>query len=76
MDIEKCYDSVDVRSLQSFLHRTDLLDKEYYLLNCVALRRKNNIISARAAEEKEPFKNHFRHKFHKLGIDGGEYPSL
>jgi len=45
MDIEKCYDSVDSWKLKEFLHKTDLLDKEYYILNCIALRRKNNILS-------------------------------
>lgn len=71
MDIEKCYDSVDSKKLKEFLHKTDLLDKEYYMLNCIALRRKNNIISEKETAAKEPFKNHFRHKFHKIGIDGG-----
>jgi len=43
LDIEKCYDSVDVRKLKEFLHKTDLLEKEYYLVNTIVLKRKNNV---------------------------------
>jgi len=76
MDIEKCYDSVDSYKLREFLHKTDLLEKEYYILNCIGLRRKNNIISESEEQKKEPIKNHFRHKFHKIGIEGDCYPTL
>jgi hypothetical protein len=47
MDIEKCYDNVDLEKLSSFLHKTDLLDKEYFILNCFVLKRKNNVIMER-----------------------------
>jgi hypothetical protein len=43
MDIEKCYDNVDPDKLSTFLGKTDLLDKEYFMLNCFVLKRKNNI---------------------------------
>jgi hypothetical protein len=76
MDIEKCYDSVDSRKLCELLRRTDLLDKEYYALSCIVLKRKNNVLMERETLTKEPIKNHFRHKFHKIGIDGGQYPTL
>ena len=75
MDIEKCYDSVDSRKLKEFLHKTDLLEKEYYILNCIVLKRKNNVLID-GAQDKEPIKNHFRHKFHKIGIEGGQFPTL
>ena len=26
--------------------------------------------------QKEPFKNHFRHKYDKIAVDGGMFPSL
>jgi hypothetical protein len=76
MDIEKCYDSVDVRKLSEFLRSSDLLEKEYYVLNCLVLKRKNNVLIEKDNIVKEPFKNHFRHKFHKIGIDGGQFPSI
>lgn len=46
------------------------------MLNCIVLKRKNNVLSERANFVKEPFKNHFRHKFHKIGIDSNTYPTL
>ena len=67
MDIEKCYDSVDSKKLKEFLFKTELLDKEYYMLNCIVLKRKNNIIK-KDESIKDSFKNHFRHKFHKIGF--------
>ena len=76
MDIEKCYDSVDSRKLCEFLRRTDLLDREYYAVGCITLKRRNNVISEKEALAKEPIKNHFRHKFHKLCVEGGQYPPL
>lgn len=76
MDIEKCYDSVDSRKVCELLRRTDLLDKEYYALSCIVLKRKNNVLVQKEDPVKEPIKNHFRHKFHKIGIDGGQYPAL
>ena len=76
MDIEKCYDSVDSKKLKEFLQKTDLLDKEYFMLNCIVLKRKNNVLSERSNFTKESFKNHFRHKFHKIGIDSNTYPTL
>ena len=74
MDIEKCYDSVDSRKLCEFLKSTHLLDREYYVVGCITLRRRNNVLGERGA--KEPIKNHFRHKFHRLCVEGGEFPSL
>jgi len=71
MDIEKCYDSVDSRKLCEFLRRTDLLDREYYVLGCITLKRRNNVLGEREALTKEPIRNHFRHKFHKLCVEGG-----
>ena len=47
MDIEKCYDNVDSEKVVSFLQKTDLLEKEYFILNCFVLKRKNNIILER-----------------------------
>ena len=76
MDIEKCYDSVDVKKLSEFLKSTDLLEKEYYVLNCLVLKRKNNVLFDKDSVQKEPFKNHFRHKYHKIGIDGGLFPTI
>ena len=75
MDIEKCYDSVGSKKLGEFLLKTDLLDKEYFMLNCIVLKRKNNVLSD-GKIVKEPFKNHFRHKFHKIGVDSQSYPTL
>lgn len=40
------------------------------------MKRKNNVIMERSTFKKQPIKNYFRHKFHKIGIDGGQYPSL
>ena len=71
MDIEKCYDSVDSKKICELLKRTDLIDKEYYVLNCIVLKRRNNVLIQRETPVKEPIKTHFRHKFHKIGIDGG-----
>ena len=76
MDIEKCYDNVDSEKVVSFLQKTDLLEKEYFILNCFVLKRKNNIILERNSFKKQPIKNHFRYKFQKIGIDGGTYPPL
>ena len=45
-------------------------------MNCIVLKRKNNVIIDGKTFKKTPIKNHFRHKFHKIGIDGGQYPSL
>jgi hypothetical protein len=53
-----------------------LLEKEYYILSCIVLKRKINVIMERTTFKKQPIKNYFRHKFHKIGIDGGKYPSL
>ena len=47
MDIEKCYDNVDSEKVVSFLQKTDLLEKEYFILNCFVLKRKNSIIMER-----------------------------
>lgn len=44
MDIEKCYDNVDSEKLVSFLQRSDLLEREYFIVNCFVLKRKNNTI--------------------------------
>ena len=44
MDIEKCYDNVDAERVVGFLQKTDLLEKEYFILNCFVLKRKNNVI--------------------------------
>lgn len=76
MDIEKCYDSVGSKKLGEFLQKTDLLDKEYFMLSCIVLKRKNNVLSEGNKNVKEPFKNHFRHKFHKIGVDSQSYPTL
>ena len=76
MDIEKCYDNVDAEKVVSFLQKTDLLEREYFIINCFVLKRKNNIILERNSFKKQPIKNHFRYKFQKIGIDGGTYPPL
>ena len=47
MDIEKCYDNVECEKLVNFLQRSDLLEREYFVLNCFVLKRKNNIILER-----------------------------
>ena len=52
MDIEKCYDNVDAEKVVGMLQRTDLLEKEYFLLNCFVLKRKNNIILERGTVKK------------------------
>jgi hypothetical protein len=52
------------------------LEKEYFILNCFVLKRKNNVIVTRDTFKKQPIKNHFRYKFQKIGIDGGTYPPL
>jgi telomerase reverse transcriptase len=44
MDIEKCYDSVGVNKLKELLHKTELLEKDYYLLTALVLKRKNNVV--------------------------------
>jgi hypothetical protein len=76
MDIEKCYDNVDAEKVVSLLQKSDLLEKEYFILNCFVLKRKNNVILERNTFKKQPIKNHFRTKFQKIGIDGGTYPTL
>lgn len=76
MDIEKCYDNVDAEKSIQFLQKTELLEKEYFILNCFVLKRKNNVIVTRDTFRKQPIKNHFRYKFQKIGIDGGTYPPL
>lgn len=52
MDIEKCYDNVDCDKVSQFLQKTDLLDKEYFFLNCFVLKRKNNVIMERSTFKK------------------------
>jgi len=76
MDIEKCYDNVDAEKVVTMMQKTDLLDKEYFILNCFVLKRKNSIILERGTFKKQPIKNLFRYKFQKIGIDGGTYPTL
>lgn len=76
MDIEKCYDNVDAEKSIQFLQKTELLEKEYFIINCFVLKRKNNVILTRDTFKKQPIKNHFRYKFQKIGIDGGTYPPL
>ena len=76
MDIEKCYDSVEAKKLSELLRSTALLDREYYVVGCITLRRRNNVLAETKASTKEPIKMHFRHKFHKLCVEGGEYPAL
>ncbi|CDW74133.1 telomerase reverse transcriptase [Stylonychia lemnae] len=76
MDIEKCYDNVDCERVVNFLQKSDLLDKEYFILNTFVLKRKNNIIVERSNFKKVPIKQYFRYKFQKIGIDGSSYPSL
>ena len=44
MDIEKCYDNVDCEKLVEFIKRSDLLEREYFILKCFVLKRRNNII--------------------------------
>ena len=63
MDIEKCYDNVDAEKVVSMLQKTDLLEKEYFIINCFVLKRKNNIILERGTVKKQPIKNLFRYKF-------------
>jgi hypothetical protein len=76
MDIEKCYDSVDARRLCEFLRGTVLIDREYSVLTCLSLRRRNNVLGDLATSAKEPIRNHFRHRFQKLCVDAGSCPSL
>lgn len=45
-------------------------------MNCFVLKRKNNIIMERSTFKKLPIKQYFRYKFQRIGIDGGQYPSL
>ena len=71
MDIEKCYDSVHCEKLVEFLQRSDLLEREYFVVNCFVLKRKNNIIMERSTFKKLPIKQYFRYKFQRIGIDGG-----
>jgi hypothetical protein len=52
MDIEKCYDNVDAEKVVTMLQKTDLLEKEYFILNCFVLKRKNNIILERGTFKK------------------------
>lgn len=52
MDIEKCYDNVDQEKTVAYLQKTDLLEKEYFILNCFVLKRKNNVIIDRATFKK------------------------
>ena len=47
MDIEKCYDNVDAEKVVGFLQKSDLLEKEYFIINCFVLKRKNNILNER-----------------------------
>lgn len=66
MDIEKCYDSVGVTKLKELLHKTELLEKDYYLLTALVLKRKNNVVvddKEKGDVVKQTFKTHFRHKF-------------
>lgn len=77
MDIEKCYDSVDSRKLCDFLKGTSLLDREYSVLACLTLKRRNNVLAEKGgAMVKEPIKNHFRHRFQKLCVDAASFPSI
>ena len=52
MDIEKCYDNVDAEKVVNFMQKTDLLEKEYFILNCFVLKRKNNVILERNSFKK------------------------
>lgn len=56
MDIEKCYDSVECEKLVQFLQRSDLLEREYFVVNCFVLKRKNNVIMERSTFKKLPIK--------------------
>jgi hypothetical protein len=47
MDIEKCYDSVNVSNLRKLLQRTDLIERDYYQISCLVLKRKNNVLVER-----------------------------
>jgi hypothetical protein len=76
MDIEKCYDSVDSRKLCEFLRGTALLDREYRVLACLTLRRRNNVLGERDRQAREPIRNHFRHRFQKLCVEAGQCRSL
>jgi len=80
MDIEKCYDNVDAEKCVAFMLKTDMLEREYFIANCFTLKRKNNVIAGQLnstkKEAKQPIKNHFRHKWQKIGVDGCAYPSL
>jgi hypothetical protein len=63
MDIEKCYDSVECEKLVQFLQRSDLLEREYFVVNCFVLKRKNNVLMERSTFKKLPIKQYFRYKF-------------
>jgi hypothetical protein len=76
MDIEKCYDNVECEKLVQFLQRSDLLEREYFVVNSYVMKRRNNILMERSTFKKMPIKQYFRHKYAKIGIDGGQYPSL
>jgi len=56
MDIEKCYDNVNAEAVVDYLRKSDLLEKEYYVLNCFVLKRKNNIILERSNFKKQSIK--------------------
>lgn len=59
-----------------YLEKSDLLEREYFVVNCFVLKRKNNVLLERATFKKLPIKQYFRYKFQRIGIDGGQYPSL
>lgn len=63
MDIEKCYDNVDTDKVAQYLQRSDLLDREYFMVNCYVLKRKNNVLVERQTFKKMPIKQLFRYKF-------------
>ena len=43
MDIEKCYDNVDVQKLNRFLieYKESLLEDNYQIVNCFSIKKSN-----------------------------------
>jgi len=70
MDIEKCYDNVICEKLKTFLSETNLLEKEYFILKFLSLRRKNTVIDKK---KRRKFGEYFRHKINQVAVDGNDY---
>lgn len=69
MDIEKCYDSVNVVKLCQYLSKTSLIDEEYYFATILCLKMKNQS-QYKASNKRGNISHLFRKKYVRVSIEG------